>query len=141
MVDVAAARRFASTRLAELADPERATGMAAYLKSEMPFYGVTKPERVPIARELARRWVPANQAEYRALVEGLWSLPHREEKYLALGVARAHTRFIALGSVPLYRRLIVDGAWWDLVDETAIHLAGGVLKRNRDRMTRSSCAG
>ena len=35
------------------------------------------------------------------------------------------------GSLPLYRHLVVTGAWWDLVDETAAHLVGGVLGGHR----------
>ena len=52
----------------------------------------------------------------------LWRLPHREEKYLALGVARHFHEFVVPEELPLYRGLIVEGAWWDLVDEVATHL-------------------
>jgi len=109
--------------------------MARYMKTEMPFYGVQKAGRVPISRELIRGWAPATRSDYTALVRGLWALPHREEKYLALSVARAHSRFVTLSSTPLYRRLIVEGAWWDLVDEVATSLTGRVLLRQRDAMT------
>ena len=30
-------------------------------------------------------------------------------------------------ALDLYRHLIVTGAWWDVVDEIAAHLVGGVL--------------
>lgn len=135
MLDVAAACAHASARLAAVADPAKAPEMARYLKTEMPFYGVQKAGRVPIVKELARTWPPSTRAEYTALVEGLWSLPHREEKYLALGVARSHPDFITPPAIPLYRRLIVSGAWWDLVDETAIKLVGQVLLHHRERTT------
>jgi hypothetical protein len=36
--------------LAALADPAKAPGMQAYMKSELPFYGVQKPARVKLAR-------------------------------------------------------------------------------------------
>ncbi len=109
--------------------------MGRYLKTEMPIYGVSKPERIPILRELAGRWIPATRAEYTDLVLALWQRPHREEKYLAIGVARAHDRFVTKSSVPLYRRLITEGAWWDLVDEVATKLSGRVLLRQRPAMT------
>jgi 3-methyladenine DNA glycosylase AlkD len=135
VLDIDAATSFASSALASVADPAKAPDMARYLKTEMPFYGVQKPARTPILRELIRRWPPDTRTEYTALVESLWSLPHREEKYLALGVARRHDRFVTISSVPLYRRLIVSGAWWDLVDEVATQLTGKVLLRQRERMT------
>jgi 3-methyladenine DNA glycosylase AlkD len=114
--------RFASGALAKLANPVKAQGMQAYMKAEMPFYGVQKAERTPVLRDLARRFPPSDQSAYEAMVLGLWDLPHREEKYLALGVARRFRTFVTPASLPLYRRLIVEGAWWDLVDEVATHL-------------------
>jgi len=135
VLDIDAATSFASVALASVADPGKAADMARYMKTEMPFYGAQKAATAPILSDLVRRWPPATRSEYTALVESLWSLPHREEKYLALGVARKHERFVTISSVPLYRRLIVSGAWWDLVDEVATHLTGKVLLRQRERMT------
>ena len=124
---VARACAFASTALAAVANPEKAAGMQAYMKTDMPFYGVQKPARVPIARQLVREFPPTNHEEYVALVLGLWGLPHREEKYLALEVAEHFHSFVGIASLPLYRRLIVEGAWWDFVDEVATHLVGHLV--------------
>jgi 3-methyladenine DNA glycosylase AlkD len=114
--------RYAQSALAAVADPEKAKGMQAYMKTDMPFYGVQKGERTPIIRELVRRFPPSDHSDYEALVLDLWHLPHREEKYLALAVARHFGAHVTPLSLPLYRRLIVEGAWWDLVDEVATHL-------------------
>ncbi len=124
---VARARTFASTALAAVANPEKAVGMQAYMKTEMPFYGVQKPARVPIARQLVREFPPTNHEDYVDLVLGLWDLPHREEKYLAFEVAEHFRSFVDAASLPLYRRLIVEGAWWDFVDEVATHLVGHLV--------------
>ncbi len=135
MIDASAAAAFASSSLAAVADASKAPDMARYLKTDMPFYGVQKSGRVPILKELTQRWIPNSRSEYFALVDSLWALPHREEKYLAIGVARAHDRFVTKSSVPRYRRLIVEGGWWDLVDAVAINLTGKVLHRQRESMT------
>ena len=63
--------------------------MQAYMKTDMPFYGVQKPARARILRDLVDRFPPSDRAGYEALVVALWQLPHREEKYLALGVGPA----------------------------------------------------
>jgi len=105
--------------------------MAAYMKTSMPFYGVAKPARAEINRELKRRFSIANQKEYQRAVLRLWQLPHREEKYLAIDVARTWRDFIVPASMPLYRRMIEEGAWWDTVDEIAAHLVGSVLLAHR----------
>jgi 3-methyladenine DNA glycosylase AlkD len=121
------ARLFASTSLAEVANPDKAVGMQAYMKTDMPFYGVQGPGRRAIARQLFADFPPADRAEYEAVVLGLWALPHREEKYLALEVAGHFRSFVDTASLPLYRRLIVEGAWWDFVDEVATHIVRRVI--------------
>jgi 3-methyladenine DNA glycosylase AlkD len=108
--------------LAEQADPEKAEGMQAYMKTDMPFYGVQKPERTRILRHIVKECAPQTHGDYFDAVTSLWELPHREEKYLAQGVATAFGRFIVPDSMPLYLRFIEEGAWWDFVDETATHM-------------------
>ncbi len=113
---------FVQTALSDLADPLKAAEMQAYMKTDMPFYGVQKTQRSPVLRDLVRKFPPRDHDEYGATVLALWGLAHREEKYLALGFARRFEVFVTPESLPLYRRLIVEGAWWDLVDEVATHL-------------------
>jgi len=113
---------FAQEALRRAADPDKAAGMQAYMKTDMPFYGVQKPGRVGILRELVARFPVADRESYQRLVLGLWDLPHREEKYLALGVARHFREQVTPLSLPLYRSLIVEGAWWDFVDEISTKL-------------------
>jgi 3-methyladenine DNA glycosylase AlkD len=131
-LDIEAACEFASGALAQLSDPEKAREMQRYMKTDMPFYGVQKPGRTRVMRRLTRDFPPGDRDEYERLVLGLWHLPHREEKYLALGVATSHRRFIVPRSLSLYRRLIREGAWWDLVDEVATHLVRELARDHPD---------
>jgi 3-methyladenine DNA glycosylase AlkD len=135
MPDTGSMTSFAAAGLEAVADREKAARMAAYMKTNMAFYGVQKADRTRILRELLRRFPVADRTEYRSQVSALWRRPHREEKYLAIAVARAYPRYVTLSSVPLYREMIVEGAWWDLVDEIAIHLIGAVLVGQRRQMT------
>jgi 3-methyladenine DNA glycosylase AlkD len=122
-------------RLAAAGDRTRAAGMAAYLKTDMPVYGVRKPDIVPITRSLVATHPPADAGSYVDVVRSLWRRPHREVKYVAIGYARGFPQFIAIDALALYEELIVDGAWWDLVDEVAIHLVGVVLEDDRPAVT------
>jgi len=126
--------RFLARELRKVGDPERAAGMAAYLKTDMPFYGVPNPVAKKIYREMRRRFPVSSRIEYVIAIETLWSRPHREEKYCAIRLAIDYPEYITIGSVPLYRRLIEEGAWWDLVDDIAIRLVGRVLLDDRPRM-------
>jgi 3-methyladenine DNA glycosylase AlkD len=113
--------------LVALADPEKAEGMQAYMKTDMPFYGVQKPGRTKILRHLEQEHAPEDHGGYIALATALWELPHREEKYLAQGVATRFRQYIVPESMPLYLRFIEEGAWWDFVDETATHMVRGLV--------------
>ena len=122
---------FVQHELKVRADRRNAIRMAAYMKTSMPFYGVPKPARELICRELRKRFAVTNQKNYERAVLSLWKLPHREEKYFAIDVARTSRDFIVPDSVPLYRRMVEEGAWWDFVDEIAAHLIGAVLLHHR----------
>ena len=118
---------FVQKQLAASADPEKARGMQAYMKTEMPFYGVLKAGRTPIVRHLVKQFKPSTGDEYESLVRTLWAMPHREEKYIALSVARRFKSFIRPDRLPLYHDLIVEGSWWDFVDEVATKLIGQLV--------------
>lgn len=124
---------FVAGELAKRADPEKAAPMAAYLKTEMPFYGVQKRGRTEVMRELKSRFPIADAATYRSAVESLWNRPHREEKYMAIALARQHSAFVTLENLDLYQRMIEEGAWWDLVDDIAINCVGIVYLKERKR--------
>lgn len=116
----------ARSQLAAVADPSKAGPMAAYMKTDMPFYGVQKTPRKAIIRSLVRLFPAETHDTYQSNIRSLWEQPHREEKYLAIAYARSFKEFIELRSVPLYRELVVEGAWWDFVDEVAVQLIGPV---------------
>jgi len=113
-----------ASALERLRDPGKAAEMAAYMKTDMPFYGVQKPDRIPILREIKKSFKPADKNEYADAVLALWGQPHREEKYLAINYAACFPQFIVSDSMPLYERLIRDGAWWDFVDGVSGELVG-----------------
>ena len=74
---------------------------------------------------------PSGPVDVQQIVLALWGLPHREEKYVAIAYARAFDEWVDASSLWLFRRLVVEGAWWDLVDETAIKLVGRALLKER----------
>lgn len=107
------------TALREHADPERAAGMQAYLKTTEPCLGVRLPEVRRVARAAAAVHPPGSVAEVVDAAEALWrEAAFREERYAAqavtgLPIARGDLRLL-----PLLTEMISTGAWWDLVDGT-----------------------
>lgn len=122
---------FVARSLSAVSDSKKAARMAAYMKTDTPFYGVQKTERVPVQRAMVGRFPAESRSDYRQAVLALWTQPHREERYLAIEYALAFPRYVTVSTLPLYRRMILEGAWWDSVDAVAIHLVGQVLERQR----------
>jgi 3-methyladenine DNA glycosylase AlkD len=107
--------------LAEHADPARAPGMARYMKSAMPYRGVTTPVLRASLRPLLVR-TPERREDWEDTVRVLWDeAAFREERYAALALleARPARRWRDPDLVPLVEHLVRTGAWWDLVDQVA----------------------
>lgn len=124
--------------LAAAGDAERAAGQQRYMRSAMPFHGVTSPQLRRVMTPLVREHAPADRATWEDTVRELWDgATHREERYAALAVAghRSARAWQDPAVLDLYRHLVVTGAWWDLVDETATRLVGPVLLAHREAVT------
>lgn len=116
-------------------DRERAAGQKAYMKSTLPYYGVTAPEsRKIVNAAIKAHTLPDRDAWERAL-RTLWDGVHfREEWYAAIGIARARCYAgwaTDPESLPLYEHMIRAGAWWDVCDEIAQHLVRPMLAAHR----------
>jgi 3-methyladenine DNA glycosylase AlkD len=122
------------------ADSQRAAGQQRYMKSDMPYRGLTSPALKatlrPILDDPAHRIT--ERAEWEDTVRELWDgATHREERYAATALTghRTYRMWQDPGAVPLYRHLITTGAWWDHVDELASRRIGPILLSHKASMT------
>ncbi len=126
------------TTLAAAGDPEKAAAQQAYMKSALPYYGIAAPDLKRLLRPILGLYRPAGRDEHVATVRALWDeVTHREEWYAAIALARhrAAKEWLDPDAMPLWRHLVVDGAWWDVVDEIAAHLVGETLAVHRGAVT------
>ncbi|WP_440099423.1 DNA alkylation repair protein [Streptosporangium sp. H16] len=123
--------------LTDVADPAKAPVMQAYMKSSMPFLGVqAAPRRAALKRVFADYPVDTASA-WREATLALWrGAEYREERYAAIELTgfRLYRAFQTLDALPAYEEMIVTGAWWDYVDELAVHRVGGLLAAFPDTM-------
>ncbi|CAJ62684.1 MULTISPECIES: DNA alkylation repair protein [Frankia] len=116
--------------LAGAADPAKAPGMQAYMKSDMPYRGVPKPARERVLRPVfAARTLP-DLASWTATVLAIWrDAAYREERYAAIDLTghRAYRPYQRAQTLDLYEEMITTGAWWDYVDEIAARRIGPLL--------------
>lgn len=107
--------------------PTNATAQQRYMKSTLPFHGLTSPQLRAVVRPILAD--PAyrlrSRPEWEATIRTLWDgATHREQWYAALALARHrfYREWRDPDALPLYRHLIETGAWWDVVDDVATHL-------------------
>ena len=126
--------------LAAAGDPERAMAQQRYMKSEMPFRGISSGELTALLRPILAdpAYRITDRGEWDAAVRDLWdSATHREERYAAIALTghRAYRAWQDPQAVPLYEHLVRTGAWWDLVDPVASNRVGPILRAHRDAVT------
>jgi len=125
--------------LAAAADPVRARGAQAYMKSEMPFYGVPAPAQRRLWRETFASHPLGTSEQWQRVALELWrGAAFREERYAAVGLVseKRYLSYRTPAAVPVLEEMIVTGAWWDYVDALASHPLGDVLVADLPRMSR-----
>ncbi|WP_394938253.1 DNA alkylation repair protein [Psychromicrobium sp. YIM B11713] len=111
--------------LRNAADPLRAPKMQAYMKSSMPYLGVTMPQVRKITTTAVRERPFENAAELLRTAEFFWRAAHyREERYVALALTDVKEVAQNLDFLPLYQEMVRSGAWWDYVDWVAHRIRG-----------------
>jgi len=132
-IDPEAVRTELVARLKAAANPTKAKAMQAYMKTTMPFWGVSNPAVRIICREVFARHPVTAKEDWLAVARHLWRTAKRREEWFAaiewtgLRAARAWQQPDVL---PLYEEMIVSSAWWDTVDVLAVHRVGAVLKND-----------
>jgi 3-methyladenine DNA glycosylase AlkD len=116
--------------MADGADQTRAAGMQAYMKSTMPYYGLSSSQVDVICRKVFAEHRFASCREWRDTILELWrGARRREERYAAIRLisVKRHRECWTPELLPMLQEMIVDGAWWDYVDSIA-HVVGELLR-------------
>jgi 3-methyladenine DNA glycosylase AlkD len=116
--------------LGAAADPARAPGMQAYMKSAMPYRGISAPNLRAITKGVIADHELPTCKEWRAAVLELWrEAEYREERYAAIELLghKRHRGCRTPDVLPMYEEMITTGAWWDYVDGIAHHV-GDLLR-------------
>jgi len=124
--------------LDRVGDEGRARDQQRYMKSRLPYRGLTSPQLRTLLRPVLAEHRIGHRGDWESAARELWEgARYREEWYATLGLIRHRYyrgwRDPAL--LPLCEHLVRTGAWWDVVDEIAAHLVGGVLADYRAEVT------
>jgi 3-methyladenine DNA glycosylase AlkD len=118
--------------LRNAADPAKAPFMQAYMKSKMPYLGISSVPLRQATKAVMIRYPLETFEQWRDTVLHLWrKARYREERYAAIGLAgyRRYREFQTLPALAMYEEMITTGAWWDYVDAIASHQIGELLRR------------
>ncbi|KAB7744045.1 DNA alkylation repair protein [Nostocoides sp. F2B08] len=125
--------------LAAHADPERAVGQQRYMKSSLPYLGLTSPTLRQALRPVlaSSAYRIAERGRWEATVRALWDeATHREHWYAALALLghRAYRGWRDPATLPLVEHLVRTGRWWDVVDDLATHRVRELLLDRPDEI-------
>lgn len=96
--------------------------MQAYMKSAMPYYGLTSSQVDAICKQVFADHAFASCDEWRAAILELWRRArYREVRYAAIRLVshKPHRGCWTPELMPMLEEMIVSGAWWDYVDALA----------------------
>jgi 3-methyladenine DNA glycosylase AlkD len=101
---------------AQNAHPEKALGMAKYMKNLFPFVGINSPERKNMVAELRKDFKPKNAQELKNWVSLLWEMPEREYQYVGMDYLQRDVKLLEIEDIAYFEFLISTKSWWDSID-------------------------
>jgi 3-methyladenine DNA glycosylase AlkD len=114
------------------ADAAQAGPMQAYMKSALPFHGIAAPQRRRLMADAVAAHPCRSTRELSQTMAALWrEATHREQRYAAMELARVgpHRALLDVTLLPVYERMIVESAWWDICDDISGEGVGTLLQR------------
>lgn len=126
--------------LRRAADPAKAPAMQAYMKSAMPYLGVsTVPLRAVCKQVFTAHPLPDREAWQEQCLTIWRGAQYREEWYAAIGLTghRFYSQYQTRATLPMYEEMIVTGAWWDIIDSLASHRLGPLLRSEPSYMRKT----
>ena len=101
---------------AQNAHPEKALGMAKYMKNLFPFVGISSPERKNMVVELRKDFKPKNAQELKNWVSLLWEMPAREFQYVGMDYLQKDVNLLEIEDIAYFEFLITTKSWLDSID-------------------------
>jgi 3-methyladenine DNA glycosylase AlkD len=109
----------------------------------MPFHGVATPLFRKTLKPILAGFPITTAGAWRSECLAIWrGARFREERHAAIELSgvRGARPFQTMDALPMYEELIVDGAWWDIVDALATHRLHGLLVRHPREMRKAMLA-
>ena len=100
--------------LKEVANPEDAIHMKAYMKDQFEFLGV----KTPVRRKLSKVFFKKNSSlaiDWK-FIHQAWENPYREMQYVVLDYLQLKQKALTPSDLPKIKKLAQTKPWWDTID-------------------------
>ena len=100
--------------LKEVANPEDAIHMKAYMKDQLEFLGV----KTPVRRKLSKVFFKKNSSlaiDWK-FIHQAWENPYREMQYVVLDYLQLKQKALTPSDLPKIKKLAQTKPWWDTID-------------------------
>lgn len=101
--------------LITLQDDTRSQKMAAYMRHQFTFLGVTAPIRRQVAKTALRQAQAAGVIDW-LFVDVCWQSQYREHHYLAIDYLVAMTAYLKKEDLSKIEAMLLQHPWWDSID-------------------------
>lgn len=114
---------------AENANPKDAPFMQYYMKDHFTFFGIKKPLREMLSKEIIRQYGIPDDAAVKEIARLCFQEEQREMQYFVKDLLTNIIKRLDESYLPLLESLILQKSWWDTVDFLAPKFAGKILQR------------
>lgn len=97
------------------ADRSAASSMAAYMKNQFLFYGITAPIRKELYNEFIKAEKKRKVIDW-AFLDECYADEHREFQYLVYDYLLSMKKYVTYGDLARIKGYITIKSWWDTVD-------------------------
>ncbi|MBL0261925.1 MAG: DNA alkylation repair protein [Saprospiraceae bacterium] len=129
---------YLETELLQVASPERASQMKAYMRDQFDYLGINSPQRKEISRFANTQFPFQKMSDFAEWMSTCWKQPYREYKYICFDLGFRLTKKMDVNWVEFFEPYIVKDSWWDTVDGITPHFLGDLLK-SKPKMLRTKC--
>ncbi len=119
---------------AENANPKDAPFMQRYMKDHFSFFGIKKPLREMLSKEIIQQYGIPNNDVIKNIIQLCFQEEMREMQYFVKDLLTIVIKKLDESYLPILESLILQKSWWDTVDFLAPKFAGKILQRYPDQI-------
>lgn len=108
---------------------DRAINMAAYMKHNFSFLGISKPDRSVLQSDFMSHALKTASTNWEVVFQ-LWDLPEREFQYLAVEYLLKKKKLLQKEHIAKLKILLTTKPWWDTVDSLAGNIVGALCAKH-----------